>query len=124
MGRTVLVVDDLVFYRHRVRNLLRRLGYVVYETTDGEEACRVVKTSQPDVVLLDQVMIGLSGIDTLIRLKDEGYDGTIIVLSPRPDAPDAEAFLRAGAKCILPKAVSIGRIDAELRDAFDQASAA
>lgn len=124
MGRTVLVVDDLVFYRHRIRNLLRRLGYVVYEAGNGEDACRIAKKSQPDVVLLDQVMIGLSGIDTLIRLRDDGYEGTVIVLSPRPDAPDAEAFLRAGAKSLLPKAVSLGRIEAELRDAFDQASAA
>jgi len=124
MGRTILVVDDLVFYRHRIRNLLRRLGYVVYEASDGEEACRVARKTQPDVVLLDQVMIGLSSIDTLHRLNAEGYAGKVIVLSPRPEAPDAAAFLRAGAKSLLPKAVSLNRIEAELRDAFDQASAA
>jgi DNA-binding NarL/FixJ family response regulator len=124
MGRSVLVVDDLVFYRHRIRNLLRRLGYVVYEAGEGEEACRIARTARPDAVLLDQVMIGLSGLETLQRLREEGFEGSVIVLSPRPDAPEARELLRAGARGLLPKAVSASRIEAELRDAFDQASAA
>jgi DNA-binding NarL/FixJ family response regulator len=124
MPRTVLVIDDLCFYRARLRNLLRQLGYVVYEAGDAEEGCRLAVKVKPDVVLLDQVMPDRSGLEAYERIRESGYVGTIFVLSPRPEAPDAQAFLRAGARGLLPKAVTVGVIESELRQAFGSASAA
>lgn len=124
MSRTVLVIDDLSFYRARVRNLLRQLGYVVYEAGSGEEGCQIALRVMPDVVLLDQVMPDLSGPDTFDALRRGGYQGPVVVLSPRPDSPDARAMLKAGARAVLPKTASPGLLENELRRSDSAAEAA
>jgi DNA-binding NarL/FixJ family response regulator len=124
MPRTILIVDDLCFYRFRIRNFLRRMEYVVYEADSGEEGCRLARSIQPVVVLLDEVMPGLGGAETYARLRAEGFSGEVIVLSPRPDGPAARSLLKAGVRAVLPKAVSPDAIEAELRHLFDTASAA
>jgi DNA-binding NarL/FixJ family response regulator len=124
MARTLLVIDDLSFYRRRLRNLMRQMGYVVYEADSGEAGCRTAERVQPDAVLLDQVMPGWSGCETYARLRATGYQGTVIVLSPRPDGTEARRLLREGVHALLPKGVSPAAIDAELRDSGEAASAA
>jgi len=124
MSSTVLVIDDLSFYRRRLRNLLRQMGYVVYEADSGEEGCRIAERVKPDAVLLDQVMPGWSGSETYAKLRAIGYRGTVIVLSPRPDGAEARSLLREGVHALLPKGVSPAAIDAELRDSGEAASAA
>ncbi len=123
MARTVLIIDDLGFYRTRVRNLLRRLGYIVYEADGGEDGCKVAQRVRPDVILLDQVMPGCDGSETLARLRECGLGGAVIVLSPRPDGAETKALLLAGAQGALPKAASPERIEAELRRLFASAAA-
>ncbi len=123
MANSVLIIDDLGFYRNRVRNLLRRLGYVVYEADCGEEGCKLAQRVQPDVVLLDQVMPGCDGSETLGHLQEAGFVGRVIVLSPRPESADAQSLLDAGAHSVLPKAASAGRLEKELRRFFEAAAA-
>jgi two-component system nitrate/nitrite response regulator NarL len=124
MSRTILVIDDLSFYRARIRNLLRQLGYVVYEAESGEEGCQVALRVTPDVVLLDQVMPDCSGPETLAALRRGGYGGPVVVLSPRPDSPDARAMLKSGAQAVIPKTASPGLLENELRRVGSAAEAA
>ncbi len=124
MSRTILVIDDLAFYRARIRNLLRQMGYVVFEAGSGVEGCRIASDVRPDAVLLDQVMPDWSGPETYARLREAGYDGTVIMLSPRPDSAELRKLLADGVHCLLPKTVTPGRIDTELRGALGTATAA
>lgn len=124
MSRVAVIVDDLPFYRHRIRNTLRHLGYLVYEANDGEEGIRITRRVNPDVVLLDQVMPGLSGRDTFERILADGYTGPVIVLSPRPESGEAQALLGLGVRALLPKAASSDVIEAELRRQLEVAPAA
>ena len=123
MSNSVLIIDDLGFYRNRVRNLLRGLGYVVYEADCGEDGYKLAERVRPDVVLLDQVMPGCDGPETLRRLQGAGFDGRVIVLSPRPEGAEAQSLLDAGAHSVLPKAASPSRLETELRRFFEAAAA-
>ena len=69
------MVDDDPIVRNVVREHLRRNGYTVIETASGEEALEVVGKQHVDAVLLDLCMPGMSGWETLERLKKNGADG-------------------------------------------------
>ena len=66
---SILVVDDDPIVRNVVREHLRRNGYTVIETASGEEALEAVGKQHVDAVLLDLCMPGMSGWETLERLK-------------------------------------------------------
>ena len=80
---SILVVDDDPIVRNVVREHLRRNGYTVIETSSGEEALEAVAKQQVDAVLLDLCMPGMSGWETLERLKknEKTADIPVVVLS-------------------------------------------
>src|SRR5579862_3953090 len=79
----VLVVDDERHISRLLEFVLARQGYQVKVANSGEQALAVVDEFAPDVVLLDLVMPGISGLEVLRRLRGDGKhsDLKILVLS-------------------------------------------
>jgi two-component system, OmpR family, response regulator PrrA len=75
----VLVVDDDGAFRELVGGILARAGYRVTEAASGEEALETARRGQPDVVLLDVRLPGLSGHEVCRKLRSE-LDDTLPVL--------------------------------------------
>ena len=73
MTASVLVVDDDGDYRETLVRLLRVHGFEVHEAEDGSEALGTLETQDPDVMLMDVQMPGMTGIEVLERVggKDE-----------------------------------------------------
>jgi putative two-component system response regulator len=67
----VLVVDDDEQIRHLLVSLLTREGHVVREAVDGESALAAVRQQAPDLVLLDVMMPGMTGIEVCRRLRQD-----------------------------------------------------
>src|ERR1051326_593100 len=67
---TVLVVDDDAMNRDALSRCLLRTGYSVLTAENGPEALELVSTNRVDAVLLDVVMPGMSGLDTLRHLRE------------------------------------------------------
>jgi signal transduction histidine kinase/CheY-like chemotaxis protein len=80
---SILVVDDDPIVRNVVREHLRRNGYTVIETSSGEEALEAVAKQDVDAILLDLCMPGMSGWETLERLRKipRSADVPVVVLS-------------------------------------------
>jgi CheY-like chemotaxis protein/nitrogen-specific signal transduction histidine kinase len=99
---SILVVDDDPIVRNLVREHLRRNGYTVIETASGEEALEAVAKQHVDAVLLDLCMPGMSGWETLERLKKNEKTAEIpvvvlSVLSPAtrtPDVPTTQGWVQ------------------------------
>lgn len=82
MGTKILVVDDSVFMRRIVRNVLYLGGFQdVIEAENGESALCKFETEKPDLVLLDVVMPGLDGIEVLKRVMNMDENAKVIMLS-------------------------------------------
>ncbi len=96
----VLLVDDHPLLRHGLRALLEDVGEaeVVGEASDGAEAIELALALAPDVVVMDLVMPGMSGLDATRRLIDERPDLGILVLTMSDDDASVFAALRAGAR--------------------------
>ena len=77
----ILLVDDSGMARRGVRQILESAGYVVVEAEDGLVALERYFLEKPDLVLLDLVMKGMSGLDVLKKLTEMDGQARVIVVS-------------------------------------------
>lgn len=101
----VLLVDDHPVFRHGLRALLGALPEVtvVAEGTDGEEAVRLARDEQPDVVVMDLQMPGLDGVSATRQIVAEVPTAGVLVLTMFEDDESVFAAMRAGARGYLVK---------------------
>ena len=113
----VLVIDDHALVRAGIRALLgQHEGLeVVGEAAGGREALRLIEELQPDIVLLDIAMPGLSGLEVLAESTRGFPHVRIIILTVHEAGEYALQALNAGAAGYLPKSAA----SAELHEAID-----
>ena len=87
--QTILIVDDHQDTADLLSRFLRRNGYEVVTATDGSEALSLLETLTPDVMLLDQMMSNLSGIDVLDRMCQDDRLRDVPVLMFSADSREA-----------------------------------
>ena len=101
---TVLIADDHAIVKEGLVSLLKEHDYdVVSAVADGHELIDAARRLQPDVIVTDLSMPGLSGLDVLNRLKAEHIISKVIVLTMHRDGDLAARALRAGASAFLLK---------------------
>jgi DNA-binding NarL/FixJ family response regulator len=97
-GLRVVVVDDHPVFRTGLRTLLEDLGVdVVAEAEDGAAGVAAVKQHEPDVVLMDLQMPGVSGIDATRQLVAWSAEVKVLVLTMSEDDQTVFAAIQAGA---------------------------
>ena len=86
---TVLIVDDLIANAQVLARLLRRAGHTAFAVGSGQEALGFVHDHQTDLVLLDVMMPGMDGIETLRKLRSDPNKSHINILMYSADgAPE------------------------------------
>ena len=108
----VMLVDDQNLVRKGVRSLLELSDEieVVAEAADGAEAIRMMPVVNPDVVLLDMRMPGMSGIDVLRELSEKGALPATIILTTFDDDELVLAGIKYGARGYLLKDVALAEL--------------
>ena len=101
----VLVVDDHTLFRRGLISLLAGDGRfeIVAEAGDANEAHRIAAATQPDVILLDNHMPGVNGVDALPGFKQGAPAARVLMLTVSEDERDLSAALRGGARGYLLK---------------------
>ncbi len=101
----ILIVDDHPLMRKGLTQLFAMEAdlQVVAEAASGAEALTQVAAHQPDLVILDLNMTGMSGIDTLKALRDAGCQARIVMHTVSDNQEDVTRALRAGADGYLLK---------------------
>ena len=111
----VLVVDDDPAIITALERGLRLEGFEVRSAGGGLAAVKAVETAQPDVLVLDINMPDIDGVAVTERLRRDGYDLPICILSARDEIPDRVAGLEAGADDYLVKPFALPELVARLR---------
>jgi CheY-like chemotaxis protein len=109
----VLIVDDEPLVRALLRDFLTTVCVEVATAASGEEALEIVPRFQPDVILTDAMMPGMSGADLLDALRGAGVTVPVILISGTPILM-ADGFFR-----LLRKPFDLGELAQVVRAAMD-----
>ncbi|AQT61041.1 phosphate regulon transcriptional regulatory protein PhoB [Cellvibrio mixtus] len=129
-GRKILIVDDESAIRDMLRVALEMAEYQVLEASNAQDAHSLIIDEKPDLILLDWMMPGTSGIELARRLKrDEVTASTpIIMLTAKGEEDNKIQGLEVGADDYITKPFSprelVARLKAVLRRADPQITAA
>jgi len=99
MSATIFLADDHQLVRAGIRSLIEKLPEfaVIGESSDGREAVKLVKSLQPDIVLMDIAMGGLNGLEATAKILKYQPQIKIIILSMHASEEYVLKALRAGA---------------------------
>src|ERR671919_310252 len=127
MKRRILVVEDDRTLRQALTFNLSREDYDVRVAVDGEQALGAARDSSLDLILLDIMLPGMSGLEVLRVIRGEGVTTPVIVVSAKGDEIDRVVGLKVGADDYVAKPFSrpelLARIEAVLRRQRREASA-
>jgi DNA-binding response OmpR family regulator len=99
----ILVVEDEPNVRLVFRTALESNDYAISTAPDGETALMWLEHEHFDLVLLDLQMPGMGGMEALGRLRDQGNDLPVVIISAHDQAPNVVQAMRFGAIDFLPK---------------------
>ena len=110
----VLVVDDEATVRQALERALRLEGFAVSTAAGGQAALEEVAVRPPAVVVLDVMMPDLDGVSVVRRMRADGVDVPVCILSARDEVDDRVAGLQAGADDYLVKPFALAELTARL----------
>ncbi len=117
--RKILIVEDDRTLRQALAFNLSREGYDLLSAADGETALGIARAQDLDMILLDVMLPGMSGVELLRTLRREGRDTPVIILSAKGEEIDRVVGLKVGADDYIAKPFSrpelLARIEAVLR---------
>jgi DNA-binding NtrC family response regulator len=119
MAKTVLVIDDDPTQRRLLQAAVEKAGFACRTAPDGETGFDMAHNARDgvDIVLLDLIMPGLSGLETLERMAERRPDLPVIVLTATGGIDTVVKSMRAGAIDFFVKPVSPERVIVSIRNA-------
>jgi len=115
----ILVVDDEHLIRWSLEQNLKKQGYEVIMAGTGEDALQMVREHQPDLVLLDIQLPGISGIEVLEKVKDFDEDIIVIMLTAHGGLETAVNAMRLGAYDYVSKPFNLDELTIIIRKALE-----
>ncbi|MGV6802724.1 MAG: response regulator transcription factor [Ruegeria sp.] len=124
MSRKVLLIEDEPNITEAIRFLLTREGWQVETHAEGENAVQKIQSEQPDLVILDVMLPGKSGMDILRELREfEDMQALpVLMLTARGQSRDREMAEKAGVSRFMTKPFSNTEVLTAVRDLHAQAS--
>jgi DNA-binding NtrC family response regulator len=116
----VLVVDDERFIRNTIKDILEHEKYIVDVAEDATQAFEKTKNKHYDLILTDIVMPGVSGIVLLEKLKEDGFESPIMIMSAHGNIEIAVECIKKGAFDFLEKPLDLNRLLVSTRNALDK----
>jgi len=115
---TILIVDDEPAIVQVMADRLQREGFAIRTAGDGETALRALDQDPPDLLILDLMLPDIDGFQVLRRLRQNGHDLPVIVLTARDDDVDVIVGLEMGADDYMVKPFNPRELAARVRAAL------
>ncbi|MCX5854665.1 MAG: response regulator [Deltaproteobacteria bacterium] len=119
---TILIVDDEALFIEVAREILETLGYRVLTTRSGIEAVTLYQSrmEEIDLVILDMIMSGMGGGETLDRLKSMDPQVKVILSSGYSLIGQAKLIMDQGCSSFIQKPFKIQELSQKIREVLDQ----
>jgi len=115
----ILIVEDEDSIRSSIRQSLELDGHTAFEARCIADAWSATRTTEFDVVITDVNLIGESGIDLIGRLREDGYEGVIIVVTAYGTIDNAVKAIKKGADEYLQKPVGLEELGVVIQRSLD-----
>jgi two-component system phosphate regulon response regulator PhoB len=114
---TILIVDDEEDIIELIKYNLKSEGYTILTAMTGEEAIKIAKNSQPDLLVLDLMLPGIDGLEVTRQLKKEAktMDIPIVMVTAKGEESDIVTGLELGANDYISKPFSPRELTARIR---------
>ncbi|MCV2888528.1 response regulator transcription factor [Ruegeria aquimaris] len=124
MSRRVLLIEDEPNIAEAIRFLLTRDGWHVETHADGTDAVEKIAGASADLIILDVMLPGKSGMDILreLRDRDDTRDLPVLMLTARGQSRDRDMAEKAGVSRFMTKPFSNAEVLTAVRDLHAQAS--
>jgi two-component system alkaline phosphatase synthesis response regulator PhoP len=113
--KRILVADDSETIRALLQTALESAGYEVDMANDGLSAYELGSNGDYDLIILDQLMPGLLGLDVITRWHDEGLEAPVLMLTGVDDDRTAVESFDQGAVDYVRKPFRITELMARIR---------
>lgn len=119
MSKRILIVDDAVFMRMKLKNILEANGYeVAGEAQNGQEAVDLYQSTKPDLVTMDITMPEVDGIDALKMIKESDPSARVVMCSAMGQQGMVMDAIRSGAVDFIVKPFDTDRVIKALEKAL------
>lgn len=122
MGKcSIFIIDDHPVIRHGVSSVLSKQPdmKIIGEAQDAKSALEPLQKLQPDVIVLDITLKGISGIDLIPRIREKLDNSLIVIYSMHKDPNHIQRAIKAGAKGYVFKSDEIKDLITAIRDIRD-----
>lgn len=111
MGKKILIVDDAVFMRIKLKDILEKNGYeVAGEAQNGKEAIEKYQSASPDLVTMDIIMPEVDGIQALKKIREIDGNAKVIMCSAMGQQGMVMDAIKAGAIDFIVKPFDTERV--------------
>ncbi|MGD2152341.1 MAG: response regulator transcription factor [Gemmatimonadales bacterium] len=123
MKRKILIVEDNADLAYGLRNNLEIEGYAVEVAADGRAGLQAARNGRPDLVILDLMLPEMDGYEVLRRLREEGHEMPVLILTARGEEADKVQGFRFGADQYVTKPFGLLELLARVERLLDRSGA-
>jgi DNA-binding NtrC family response regulator len=117
--RTILIVDDELSVRESLRVILDPI-YEVHTASGGQEAIDCLHDENIDLVTLDLMMPGISGIQVLQQIKNVNEDIEVVIITAYGNADNAQEIVRFGAGAMIQKPFDVAQVTSTVSKSLER----
>lgn len=118
MLKKILIVEDDPGIQMSIKDEFESEGYHVFAANDGEKGLKMIKEQKPDLIILDIMLPGLDGYEVCKKLRREGDNTPIIMLTVKDKEIDKVLGLEFGADDYVTKPFSLRELLARVKSIF------
>jgi DNA-binding NtrC family response regulator len=119
-GLAVLLVEDELVLAKNLRKSLESEGYSVDWVDTGEAGLAAVQAARPDLVILDNRLPGMSGLETLKAMREVDPSLLVIMMTAFATLDDAVSAMRLGAADFVRKPIALAELELAIHRAFEK----
>jgi len=117
--KKVLIVDDALFSRNIMKQMIEAGGYQTIEAGSGTEALELFKTEKPDAATMDLLMADMDGMDAVRKILETDPEAKIIICSTDKQKFRQNEAREVGAAGFIAKPVDPEKLLETLKNIFD-----
>jgi two-component system cell cycle response regulator DivK len=109
VGQSILIVEDDDLNKALFKDILNAKGYTLHFASRGPEALELLKTLRPDLIIMDIVVPGISGLDLIAMIRDDDAicDTPILAVTSLPPQLYKDRIMETGCNAFVSKPLSV-----------------